>query len=62
MSQFKLTLPYSLVRQAAADLLLGSSYATSTYFDADVLARIERVLTYTLESVLDKRIKVEFIE
>jgi len=62
MSPFKLTLPYSLVKQVAADLMLGSSYANSTYFDAEVLTRIEHVLTYTLERVFDKSIKIEFIE
>lgn len=62
MNRFKLTLPYSLVRQAAADMMLGASHANSTYFDPDVLARIERVLTGTLEAVLDKNIRVEFVE
>ncbi len=62
MSQSRLTLPYSLVRQAAADMMLGASHANSTYFDAEVLARIERVLKNTLEAVLDRNIKIEFVE
>ena len=60
MSQSKIILPYSLVQQAAADIMLGSSHMYSTYFDPDVLARIERVLRNTLEAVLDKSITIEF--
>ena len=62
MSQKKLVLPYSLVRQAAADLMLGSSYAVSTYFDDAVLARVERVLKNTLEAVFDNNMEIEFAE
>ncbi|MDL2284899.1 hypothetical protein LJC19_07150 [Oxalobacter sp. OttesenSCG-928-P03] len=62
MNQPRLTLPYSLVRQAAADMMLGASHANSTYFDTEVLARIERVLTNTLEAVFDKQIRIEFVE
>lgn len=62
MNKSRLTLPYSLVRQAAADMMLGASYATSTYFDPDVLARIERVLTNTLQAVFGKEITIEFVE
>lgn len=62
MNKPRLTLPYSLVRQAAADMMLGASYATSTYFDPDVLARIERVLTNTLQAVFGKETIIEFVE
>lgn len=62
MNKYKLTLPYSLVKQAAADLMLGSSYAASTYFDAEALARVEHVLTNTLKTIFDKEITVEFVE
>ena len=60
MNKSKLVLPYSLVQQAAADMMLGSSHMNSTFFDADVLARIERMLKNAFEAVLDKNITVEF--
>jgi hypothetical protein len=62
MNKSRLTLPYSLVRQAAADMMFGASYATSTYFDPDVLARTERTLTHTLQAVFGKEIHIEFVE
>jgi len=62
MNSKKLVLPYSLVRQAAADLMLGSSYAVSTYFDDAVLSKVEHVLKNTLEAVFDNSMEIEFVE
>ena len=62
MSFKKLVLPYSLVRQAAADLMLGSSYVTSTYFDDVTLKRVEGTLKNTLKAVFDHDVEIEFVE
>jgi hypothetical protein len=62
VNKSKLVLPYSLVQQAAADMMMGASHMNSTYFDPDTLARIERMLKNAFEAVLDKNISVEFLK